>query len=102
MNQNFPKIIAGCVIVYIFCYVAIRLTTNIIVHGSSTSGCKYATHSVVPGDSGITGLLINGQLALLFTPLHWLELGYWNVVQSVGSSISESDRKLNKFASCTN
>ena len=103
MHKNLIiKIIAGSVIAYILCYIVIRLRTNIIVHGSGTSGCKYVTHSVEPGDSGIIGLLINGQLALLFTPLRLLELGYWNVVQPVGSPMSEEDKKRNKFASCTN
>ena len=107
MNQNMnkkliTKIAAGFVIAYILSYVGIRLTTNIIVHGSGTSGCTYYYHNVEPGDSGIIGLLINGQLALLFTPLRWLEVRYWYVVQPVGSQLTQEDKKRNKFASCTN
>ncbi len=102
MNKKLiTKIAAGFVFAYTLSYVGIRLTTNAIVHGSGTSSCTYIYHSVVPGDSGMIGLLINGQLALLFTPLRWLEVQYWYVVQPVGSPLSEEDRKRNKFASCS-
>lgn len=79
----------------------IRLTTDSIVHGVGTSSCTYYYHKVEPGDSGIIGLLINGQLALLFTPLRWLEVQYWYLVQPPGSPLTEKHRKQNKFASCT-
>ncbi|MGB6299939.1 MAG: hypothetical protein WBF90_27720 [Rivularia sp. (in: cyanobacteria)] len=103
MNQKLiTKIAAGFIIAYTLSYVVIRLTTNAIVHSSGTSGCTYVYHDVQPGDSGIIGLLVNGQLALLFTPLRLLEVRYWYLVQPVGSQISEEDRKRNKFASCTN
>ncbi|MEM9926443.1 MAG: hypothetical protein AAF915_22270 [Cyanobacteria bacterium P01_D01_bin.50] len=72
-----------------------------IVHVSGVSDCNYATHDVVAGDSIFTGYIINSGLAFFFTPLRLLELGYWNVVQPVNSPISEKDRKLNKFISCT-
>lgn len=101
-KKNLTKIAVGFVIAYTLSYVGIRLTSNSIVHGSGTSGCTYYYHSVEPGDSGIIGLLINGQLALLFTPLRWLEVRYWYAVQPVGSQLSEQDKKRNKFASCTN
>ena len=103
MNKKLITKIAACsIIAYTLSYVGIRLTTNTIVHGSGTSSCTYYYHNVEPGDSGIIGLLINGQLALLFTPLRWLEVRYWYVVQPVGSQLSEEDQKRNKFASCTN
>ncbi|MEO1375009.1 MAG: hypothetical protein AAFW70_11950 [Cyanobacteria bacterium J06635_10] len=100
-KRSIHKIIAGSVIAYISFYVAIRLKTNTIVHVSGVSDCDYATHDVVPGDSILTGYVINSGLALFFTPLRLLELGYWNVVQQVDSPISEKDKKLKKFASCT-
>lgn len=103
MNKKLiTKIAAGFVIAYTLSYVVIRLTTNTIVHGVGTSGCTYVYHNVQPGDSGIIGLLINGQLALFFTPLRLLEVQYWYLVQPSGSSLSEKDKKRNKFASCTN
>jgi hypothetical protein len=102
LNKNLiTKIAAGFVIAYTLSYVGIRLTTNTIVHGSGTSSCTYVYHNVTSGDSGIIGFLINGQLALLFTPLRWLEVQYWYLVQPVGSPLSEEDKKRNKYASCT-
>ena len=103
MNKKLiTKIAAGFVIAYISSYAVIRLTNYSIVHGVGTSSCTYYYHTVEPGDSGIIGLLINGQLALLFTPLRWLEVRYWYVVQPVGSQLTQEDKKRNKFASCTN
>ena len=103
MNKKLITKIAACsIIAYNLSYVGIRLTTNIIVHGFGTSSCTYYYHNVEPGDSGTIGLLINGQLAFLFTPLRWLEVKYWYVVQPVGSQLSEEDRQRNEFASCTN
>lgn len=103
MNKKLiTKIAVGFVIAYTLSYVGIRLTTNIIVHGVGTSGCTYVYHNVEAGDSGIIGLLINGQLALLFTPLRLLEIQYWYLVQPSGSPLSEKDKKRNQFASCTN
>ncbi|MEM1394299.1 MAG: hypothetical protein AAF757_17325 [Cyanobacteria bacterium P01_D01_bin.116] len=103
MNKKLiTKIIAGSVIAYTLFYANIRLTTNIIVHGVGISGCTYYYHTVEPGDSGIIGLLINGQLALLFTPLRLLEVQYWYLVQPPDSPLSEEDKKRNKYASCTN
>lgn len=101
-KKSFYQIIAGFVIVYIFFYIAIRLRTNTIVHVSGVSDCNYATHDVVAGDSVLTGYIINSGLALFFTPLRLLEIGYWNVVQQVDSPISQQDRQLEKFASCSN
>ncbi|MEO1558811.1 MAG: hypothetical protein AAFS12_03970, partial [Cyanobacteria bacterium J06632_19] len=66
-KKRIAKILAFCVIAYIFSYGVIRLTTNSIVHGSGISGCTYVYHKVEAGDSGIIGFIINGQLALLFT-----------------------------------
>lgn len=103
MNKKLiTKIAAGFVIAYTVSYIVIRLTTNTIVHGVGTSGCTYVYHNVQPGDAGIIGLLINGQLALLFTPLRLLEVQYWYLVQPSGSTIREEDKKRNQFASCTN
>lgn len=103
MNQRIiPKILASFLIAYTLCYGLIRFRTNMIIHSSSISGCNYSSHSVVPGDSGLIGYAINSGLALVFTPLRLLELSYWYLVQPVDSPISEEDRKLNKFASCTN
>ena len=100
-KKNIPKIIAGFVIAYTLSYVWIRLTSNTIVHGSGTSSCTYYYHSVEPGDLGVLGPLITAPTALLFTPLRWLEVQYWYVVQPVGSQLSEEDKKRNKYASCT-
>ncbi|BAY84091.1 hypothetical protein NIES267_35870 [Calothrix parasitica NIES-267] len=103
MNKKLiTRIAAGFVTAYVSSYAAIRLTTNSIVHGVGTSSCTYYYHTVEPGDSGIIGLLINGQLALLFTPLRWLEVQYWYLVQPVGSPLSEKHQKQNKYASCPN
>ena len=103
MNKKLiTTIAAGFVIAYISSYVLIRLTTDSIVHGVGTSDCNYYYHNVEPGDSGIIRFLINGQFALLFTPLRWLEVQYWYLAQPVGSPLTEKHRKQNKFASCPN
>ncbi len=103
MNKKLiTTIVAGSVIAYIFSYGLIRLTTNTIVHGVGTSGCTYYYHTVDLGDFGPLGGFVTLPLALVFTPLRWLEVQYWYVTQSVGSPLSEKHRKQNKYASCTN
>ncbi|AFY54485.1 hypothetical protein Riv7116_1946 [Rivularia sp. PCC 7116] len=101
MNKKLiAKVAVGFIVAYTFCYIWIRLGTKRIVHSTGTSGCNYATHFVVPGDSSVISYTINANLALLFTPLRLLELAYWNLAQPVDSPISEEDRKLYKFDTC--
>ena len=103
MNKKLiTTIAAGFVIAYISSYAAIRFKARAIVHGVGTSDCTYYYHTVEGGDLGALGGLITLPLALLFTPLRWLEVQYWYVVQPVGSPLSEKHRKQNKYASCTN
>ncbi|MBV6624086.1 MAG: hypothetical protein KI793_14300 [Rivularia sp. (in: Bacteria)] len=101
-KKPIAKIAVALIVAYTLSYIWIRLGTKSIVHSTGTSGCNYATHFVVPGDSSVVSYTINANFALLFTPLRLLELGYWNLVKPIGSSISEEDRKLNKFKTCTN
>lgn len=99
-KKSFIKIVAALLSAYILCYALIRLDGRMIIHYLSTDTCKYRYHQVEMGDTGFLGRIFYAAAAVVFTPLRFLELQYWNLAQPPGSMIWEQDR--HKFESCKN
>lgn len=98
MNKSIIKIVAALVFAYTLSYALIRLNTNIIVHRTGTSECNYANHFVDPGGAIMFNYAFNLKLIMIFTPLRFLEVQYWNLIQPPGSMLSEEDKNI--YSSC--
>jgi hypothetical protein len=87
-------IIAGVVLLgaYLSGYVFFR-THHQIIHRSSVAGGTYSSHSVEGGDGIMAGAAINGLIAFVYTPLRYIEMGYWRVRQPLDSPLSAAERQ---------
>ncbi|MEL6458890.1 MAG: hypothetical protein AAFQ91_11650 [Cyanobacteria bacterium J06621_15] len=99
-NKPIITILTALVFAYILSYGFIRLNTNRITHRTGTSGCNYANHWVEAGDTSPLSYAFNVKLAMIFTPLRFLEVQYWNLIQPPGSTLMEEDKNL--YSSCKN
>lgn len=74
----------AAVVLLLYCsgYVVCR-TTKLIVHKTMDSGGKYTNHSVIHGDAKLASP--NTGIAAFYTPLRYVELGYWHLVKPIGS-----------------
>ncbi len=86
--------VAGILILglYLAGYVFFRVHHQ-IVHRSSVAGGTYSSHSVEGGDGIMAGAAINGLIALAYTPLRYVEIGYWRIRQPLNSPLSEAERR---------
>ncbi|MDR3405474.1 MAG: hypothetical protein P4L99_23465 [Chthoniobacter sp.] len=86
--------VAGIVIfgTYLSGYVFFRANHQII-HRSSVAGGTYSSHSVEGGDGIMAGAAINGVIAFVYTPLRYVEMGYWQFRQPLDSPLSEVERR---------
>lgn len=76
-------ILGGLLLGYCLGYVMCR-RRRYIVHTSACAGAQYSFHDVVAGDAKMTNT--NEALAVLYTPLRYLETFYWQRRQPTGSA----------------
>jgi len=63
-----------------------------IVHRSSVAGDRFSSHSVEGGDAWFIGASINSSIALIYTPLRYVELAYWHFRQPLDRPLTVAER----------
>ncbi|MEP6671247.1 MAG: hypothetical protein ABJF10_18945 [Chthoniobacter sp.] len=83
-----------CIIlgIYLAGYAFLRVEIQ-IVHRSSVAGGNYYSHSVEVSDGIMASATINDLIALAYTPLRYVEIGYWRLRQPLDSPLSEGERR---------
>lgn len=83
------------VLLALYClgYVGVRLSHQLVHYISCNDSGNYAQHDVIGGYAPVTGEGLNAPLAGFYTPLRYVELGWWHLAHPLGSPLTADQKR---------